>query len=432
MQSEKVMQEVILKPVVAITQYHDPVIVDYHLTEADDEKIEQLKKEAEVNIYYNTKKHLMISAHHYIGSVEFSNFILRVDPSFVNISNIGRLYDFANEIDTVRPEGTIKFTDEYNHPLEFLVDSFVSECKKIMRAGIYKSYQTRDESITTLKGKLILKHQIINQSRFNLKFHCEYDEFTPNNLENVIMLDCLNTCQRITKNETAKTDIRRMINLIGVEVETKTVDVQDFKKLRYTRLNKNYKYVHTIAKSIIAQRGLMNWNEMRTSFIHPLFMKTWELFEQLVARLFDKYYELSISEQTETTSWREFDRETYLTSKMMKPDIIVYKKSGVRNEKVAFIADAKLKVDPGVGDFYQVSFYLRKYGIKKGYFLLPNSGKSEKLIDLGNTWKAELQDIELQEMLFDVDGILDAVWNGREDEIKQRLRELIPPNQFAL
>ena len=63
--------------------------------------------------------------------------------------------------------------------------------------------------------------------------------------------------------------------------------------------------------------------------------------------------------------------------------------------------------------------------------MLPNSGKSEKLIDLGNTWKAELQDIELQEMLFDVDGILDAVWNGRENEIKQRLHQLIPPKDFA-
>jgi len=431
------MQEVISKkPEVSVTQYRDPVIVDYPLTEADDEKIAQLKKEAGINIYYNLKKELMIYAHHYIGSVEFSNFILRVDPSFVNISNIGRLYDFANEIDpvtTVRPPGTIKFTDEYNHPLEELVNSFVAQCQKIMKTGIYKSYQTKDESISTLKGKLMLKHQIINLSKFNLKFHCEFDEFTPNNLENVILLDCLNTCQRITKNETAKMDIRKMIHRISVEVESKTVGVHDFKKLRYTRLNKNYEDAHKVAKSIIMQRGLMNWNEMRTSFVHPLFIQTWELFEQLVARLFDKYYDLRSKKQpkTESTAWKQYYRETYLGSTPMKPDLIVYKKSGVRNEKVAFIADAKLKDSPAVGDFYQVSFYLRKYGIRKGYFLVPHPGKSGKLIDLGLTWKAELQDIELQEVMFDVDGILDAIWSGREDEIKQRLIELIPPKDFV-
>jgi 5-methylcytosine-specific restriction endonuclease McrBC regulatory subunit McrC len=425
-------------PVIPITQYGKAIHVDYPLTPADAEKIEQLEK-ADISIFTNTKQQLMISAWHFIGSVEFENFILRVDPSFVNITNIGRLYKFANEIEsedepvkTVMPPGTIKFTDEYNHPLEELVDSFVTQCQKIMKTGIYKSYQTRDESISTLKGKLLLKHQIINLSKFNLKFHCEFDEFTSNNLENVIILDCLNTCQRITKDETMKIDIRNMINQISMEVETKNVNVQDFTKLRYTRLNKNYENAHKVAKSIIMQRGLMHWNERKTSHIHSLFMKTWELFERLVTRLFQDYYPLTAKGQESSTSWTKYNSfEKVVGHREIKPDIIVYKKSGVRDDKVAFVADAKLKEDPNAENFYQVSSYLNKFGIKKGYILMPQSSKMEHLIELDGTWKSEGQDLEIKEILFDVDGILDAKWNGKEDKIKQRLLELIPPQEFV-
>lgn len=425
-------------PEVVIRQYAEATPVDYPLTQADDEKIDQLKT-AEIDIFRDTSGKLMISARHYFGSVEFEHFILRVDPSFVNITNIGRLIKYANEIEsidepvkTVMPPGTIKFADEYNHPLEDLVDSFVTQCKTIMKTGIYKSYQIRDESIPTLKGKLLLKHQIINLSKFNLKFHCEFDEFTSNNLENVIILDCLNTCQRITKNEKMKTDIRKMINQISVEVETRTVNVQDFKELRYNRLNKNYKGAHKVAQLIIMQRGLMHWNERKTSHIPSMFMRTWELFERFVTRLFEDHYTLPAKGQISSVSWKKYNQlERVVSTREIKPDIIVYKKSGIRDDQVAFIADAKLKDDPNSENFYQVSAYLNKYGIKKGYILMPQSSKMENFIELDGTWKSEGQDLEIQEILFDVDGILDAIWNGRDGEVKQNLLKLIPPKDFA-
>jgi 5-methylcytosine-specific restriction enzyme subunit McrC len=421
----------ITKPVLPITQYGVPTVVDFSLSEEDEAIVLKLKSEAKIDINYDVRKQLNIYSHHYIGSVELTNFILRVDPSFVNITNIGRLYDFAYDIKKVRLTEKIKFADEYNHPLEFLVDSFVEECKEIFKVGLFKSYQTRDESIPTLKGKLILKQQIINQSRFNLKFHCEYDEFTSNNLENSILLDCLNTCQRVTKNEKNKTDIRKMINQISLEVEIKNTSLEDFKKLRYTRLNHKYEPAHTIAKSILSKRGMLNWNTSSESSIYPFFMKTWELFEQFVTKLFDKYYPLSIGKQIDDVAWIKYDAfDKPVDSKNIKPDIIVYKKSGVRTDKVAFIADAKLKDDPNTENFYQVSSYLNKYGVKKGFLFMPQSYKMKNLIEVDGTWKSEGQDLEIKEILFDVDGILDAKWTGREDEIKQRLLEVIPPEEY--
>ena len=61
---------------------------------------------------------------------------------------------------------------------------------------------------------------------------------------------------------------------------------------------------------------------------------------------------------------------------------------------------------------------------------MPQSYKMKNLIEVDGTWKSEGQDLEIKEILFDVDGILDAKWTGREDEIKQRLLEVIPPEEY--
>lgn len=427
------MQKVISKPIQIIRQYHrDAVIVEHTITEADKENVRRLKKESEIDISYNIEGKLTISTWSYIGTVEFSNFILDIVPSFGTITEIGWLYNFAYKVNPVRLPGTVKFTDEYNRPLEELVRSFVDECKKIFTVGLYKSYQIRDESIPILKGKLILKQQIINQSKFNLKFHCEYDEFTSNNLENMIILDCLKICQRITKDDIMKMDIHKMFNQMSVEVEIKNVELNDFKKLRYTRLNQHYRGAHIIAKSIIMQKGFMNWNQLRSSFIPSIFMQTWELFEQLVTKLFEEYYPLIAKGQEESTSWKKYDNLGNMAGRRkIKPDIIVYKKSGFRDENVAFIADAKLKDDPNSENFYQVSSYLNKFGIKKGYILMPQAKKMENIIEIAGTWKSEGQDLEIQEILFDVDGILEFISAGRDDEIEKRLLELIPLKDFT-
>jgi hypothetical protein len=420
-----------------IHQYHsNPILVKYTLEEADNENVNLLREKAGINITYNEKHELTISTWDYVGVVEFSNFILNVTPSFETITDIGRLYKFVNNINIIQPPGTVKFTDEYNHPLEQLVKAFVDECNIIFTTGLYKSYEVKDESISMLKGKLLLKQQMINQSRFNLKFHCEFDEFTSNNLENIIVLDCLKTCQRITKDEQVQKDILNLINHMSVEIESRFVDVREFTKLKYTRLNQNYKNAHVIAKSIIQQRGLMNWNYARTSFTPPLFIKTWELFEKFVRKLFyENFPTLLIDEDSPDPipTWNIIDSKGKdVETKTMIPDIQGYKKSDVKKQNVVFVADAKMKQDPKIGDSYQMSFYLQKYGLNKGYFLLPQENKMGNVIEMGNTWNSkiyetDLQGVTIQEVLFDVDGILDMISNGREYEIEQILLELITP-----
>ncbi len=444
------MQKVIEKPTVKIRQYRkNAVPISQFLknadssypiiTDADTDNVNLLREKYGISISNNKGQGWTISTWDYIGAVEFDNFFLSVIPSYGTITHTQRLQNFANDIEPVQSPfaNTVKFKDEYNHPLEQLVESFVDECNQILTRGLYKSYQVRDESIPMLKGKLLLKQQIINQSKFNLKFHCEFDEFTANNLENIILLDCLNICQQIAKSESVQTDIRHLINRMYMEIDGRNVDVQEFKKLRYTRLNQNYKVAHFFAKLIITQRGLMNWSMMRTSFTPPYFLKTWELFEKFVRKLLAEYYSpLSIHKPDSITSWRIIDAQGNDQDPItMIPDIMGYKKLDEDHQNPVFIADAKMKDDPKTGDSYQMAFYLQKYGLKKGYFLLPQKTKMEHFIEEGNKWKTKIlktdtHDVEIQELFFDVDEILDMVKKKRGKDIENRLSELIPPEEF--
>ena len=87
--------------------------------------------------------------------------------------------------------------------------------------------------------------------KFNMKFNCEYDEFTANNLENQIILHTLQKCQMLTRQPDTKKRARRLIHHIDKEVEDKHIFKDDFKRISYNRLNKHYQDPHESCKLIL-------------------------------------------------------------------------------------------------------------------------------------------------------------------------------------
>ena len=95
--------------------------------------------------------------------------------------------------------------------MELIIQLFTNQCKKLLQKGLAKSYQIHQETVPFLKGKLLLQQQIKNQSKFNLQFACEFDEFTENIVENQILLSTLNRCYHMTSNYHRKSTIQKII-----------------------------------------------------------------------------------------------------------------------------------------------------------------------------------------------------------------------------
>ena len=60
--------------------------------------------------------------------------------------------------------------------------------EKLIKTGLAKSYVSIQENVPFLRGKLLLTRQIQNDISMNLKFGCEYDEYSSNIIENQIIL----------------------------------------------------------------------------------------------------------------------------------------------------------------------------------------------------------------------------------------------------
>jgi 5-methylcytosine-specific restriction enzyme subunit McrC len=391
----------------------------------EDKELEQFLIEKEVEII-ETKKGLRISTGPYIGSAEFSNFILTVNPKFAKLNNIGKLIDYAYEInDEDILDYEIKFNEQENNPMELIIQLFINQCKKLLQKGLAKSYQIHQESVPFLRGKLLMQEQIKNQSKFNLQFTCEFDEFTANTIENQILAYTLDRCYHLTSSNNRKSTIKKIIHQMDAEVELRLIKIYDFKKINYTRLNAHYKKPHELSKLILKHLGLFDFKKQSASFVVPYFIPMFQVFENFLTTLFsDKYYGLSVDDQVSTPSW-----EVNGSSHTIKPDIITYSTKYPKKGAEVSIIDAKYMLGSKFGknkEDYQISFYLHDYKKKIGYALLPMS--HEKNEDIPQEWIAPNQNIKILVRFVDIDKILDWIYSNENNfqKIQEYVEEIIP------
>lgn len=407
------------KPTFSLLE-HEPVeFIDENLTILEEDKeLEEFLNTKEIEII-QTKKGLRINAGRYIGSAEFTNFILTVNPKFTQLKNIVKLIDYGYNIkDEDMRDFEIKFHEGENQPMEIIIILFVNLCKKLLRKGLVKSYIVQQTNLPYLRGKLLLQQQIKNDTKFSLNFFCEYDEFTENNLENQIVLYCLDRCYHLTKNTERKKLIRKLVHQMDSDVELKPMFREDFDKIQYTRINRHYKKPHILAELILRHLGVFDFKKQQTSFIVPYFVPMFQVFENFLTQLFQEYYSLPVDDQVYTNSW-------YLDKhpKPIVPDIISYENKSLKEGQEVSIIDAKYMDDIKEGEMYQIAFYLNDYKKKFGYAILPWFKGAERKV-----WKAPNQDIAIIVNYINIDKILDWIYSAEnhDQEISGALIDLVP------
>ncbi len=416
-----------IKPTLILREHEITEFIDENIPILDDEEeLKQFLESKEIDIV-ETKKGLRISAGRCIGSAEFSHFILTINPKFTELENIGKLIDYSYDLkDEDILDYEIKFNEQENNPLELIIQLFTNQCKKLLQKGLAKSYQLHEESVPFLKGKLLLQQQIQNQSKFNLQFACEFDEFTANILENQIIMYTLDRCYHLTSSYHRKSTIKKIIHQMDAEVKLKPIGIEDFKKINYTRLNYHYKKPNQLAKLILRHLGLFDFKKQSASFIVPYFIPMYEVFEGFLTKLFDnnEYYDLSIDDQVSTPSWVINNHP-----RNIKPDIITYKTDFLKEGEEVSIIDAKYMRGSKFGENkedYQIAFYLNDYKVKVGYALLPLSHNKKE--DVPKDWVAPNQDIKIKVRFVDIDKILNWIYSNEDHstDIHDYLEDLVP------
>ncbi|TBR10260.1 MAG: hypothetical protein EPO62_03720 [Candidatus Nitrosotenuis sp.] len=384
------------------------------LTDKDQDLKNYLKQHNILKIT-ELKQGVQISSTSYIGIAQFSEFSVMVMPKLLmNLNNLPKLIEYAYELDDVIiPQSEIKFESTKNLLVELILASFIKKCQQLLRQGLVKSYVTHQDNISYLRGKLLLQQQFLNAMHKKLQFACEYDELEYNNLENQIVLFTLEKSYLITNNVSIKKEIRKLIHQFSGFTDKVSIQLSDFNKISYTRLNQHYEKTHQLCNLILTSTGIGDFYKQKTPFVNSFFIDMNKVFESFVARLFREFYPLSSKQQKGEKAWEFEDGRTA----QIRTDILTY-----RGNKVDSIIDTKYKKDISEADRFQIGFYIHEYGKKAGFAILPKYTESKD-----HQIKSIKQGITINVNHIDIDKTITLLKNNNHLELKKLVVKLLIP-----
>ena len=425
-----------------------------NLSSRDRGIIEELRKEGclEINFDHANEK-LKIKANQFIGSAQFDGYGDLEDGFRINIipkiyqedtknvcKKITQIISFADGVseDDIIESQDIYFEENIEPTLEDnLSYRLVRESDKMLRRGLLKSYVVHTEDTSSLRGKLLLQRQMINDAMRKPQFFCEYDELEYDNIDNRIILQALILCERQTRNPGIKMRalrLREQFSSVVSDVDINQFDI-DRATNNYTRQNAHYKNIHKICKLVLKHSGISNFFHGNYSLIEPIFVDMNKKFELFVERLFKKYHGKGkrILVQKTEPGW-EVDGDRM---KEIIPDIVL-----MDGTNVVEIIDVKYKPVLHESDLYQIGFYLHEYGkkqkpLEKGFAVLPkyDEAKGGEIIHHNSTNKyiATKTRIKIHEKRIDVDDFLEFMKikdeQKRKEKLREQVRELITENK---
>ena len=344
------------------------------------------------------KKTLRFTAHSSIGVAQFSNFEVAVNPK-LQIRKIIEMIDYVEDLDLKTFDGEIQFDGKSGILTEIIIAAFVKECRRLLRQGMFRSYNLREDDLPVWRGKLIIPRQILNQANARLRLACEYDEFEHNNLENRIILFGLKRSYCVTTDKDQKTKIMRLIQNFAGLMDFQEIRRDDFSKINYNQMNTHYRKIHTLCKLIVDNTQITDLYEQKLRFINSFFIDMNRVFEKFVTKLFVEHYPFQKDIQLEYISWTS-NLKKPTTS---KPDILVKEDDG---ETIHAIIDVKYKKDIVAEDLYQMEHYMHDHKKKEAHMILPEFGTSES-----DVYASKKQEIRIKIRHIDIDGMLKLINN---------------------
>ncbi|MBL1245007.1 MAG: hypothetical protein COA39_011590 [Sulfurimonas sp.] len=200
---------------------------------------------------------------------------------------VSQKLDKAYQIDFDDRWINIKENEDEITPL--IVLHFLKIVKKLSQKGLKKGYIKVTENLTSkIKGKILI-NQTIRHNHFKNRLDktiCNYQIFTVNCLENMIIKTALMQCSRHLSgidNEDIFKLLRQNINAFE-SVDTKEVFANDFSKIKYSPFYKEYSEALKLAKMIFKRFGftLNSSTEEYVLRIPPFHINMPELFERYV------------------------------------------------------------------------------------------------------------------------------------------------------
>jgi len=282
--------------------------------------------------------------------------------------------------------GSEKFDNIYN----LFARIYINGTSSLIKRGLNRYYIQENETISTLKGKINISDSIGEQTFYNGRMICQYDNFSKDIKLNQIVKTTINILIKSTKLDT---DLRNKLLKLRVYFS----DIQDikfskalFSALRYNRNNCHYRMLINISQLIY--QGLIT-NEADNEFAFSDFVRDKQmskLYEKFVLNFYRKHLDETIyNVHAPKLKWNldeEISEEDLSLLPEMRTDIVIENKV----ENTQLIIDTKYYAQTLVssnwtdiekvrtGHLFQILAYVNNSDFKgdvKGMLLYPTIEK---------------------------------------------------------
>ena len=304
----------------------------------------------------------------YVGIIKINNLIIEILPK-ISLSNdiikdreilvfmLSKCNKLSVDINELLNSNILN-----NSLLDILAKVFSKKLLNELQKGLYREYVSKEEALSTIKGKTLISKSIKENTINKNKMNCKYDEFTEDNLFNAILKRAISVILFSIKNDDVKKELNIINNVLN-DISDIYIPNNIILNYKLNRMNNRFLECFTLAKLILLNSS-MDKSLGKENGFSILFEMNYLYEEYIGVLLKEVFNDTNISINTQEKSryllWNTLKERNEIA---LKPDIVIYK-----DNKPKVIIDTKWKSSSinnieiySQSDIYQMYAYITTY-----------------------------------------------------------------------
>ena len=326
-----------------------------------------------------------ISIKNFVGVIKVNDCIIEVLPKmFANsIKDFDKTVVYNNFYYMLNKANRIKYnnisTETFNSihvsVLDYYINIFLEELNNKLRNNLYHAYECKVENRKSIKGKILVSHNIKTNLYNRSKIVCQYDEFTENNLVNQILKFTVKKMMKVTRWSKNKKLSKILLNKMS-EIDDIVVTNESFTNIKH---DNNLYYLEKILST-----AKMFINNLFTSFKNAnkqdIFVFSFDmnfLFQEYIYSLVydNKHFIFGKNVNVLRQLGKKYlIYDNGIGKLKLIPDIIIEEDNNVKyliDTKYKILDESKLRFGIEPNDIYQMNAYIDKFNPQIAILLYP-------------------------------------------------------------
>lgn len=321
-----------------------------------------------------------IAAQQYVGVCQIGDLTVEVLPKIdVEVNHVRKnlVAMIAATVDLAIKDGGMAYVGSQSHCiLEILIKLFSEKLFEQLRRGLVRRYETREENLSVLRGRL----DVVQQMRVNIgnpeRLYCRYQEFLEDIPLNQVFKAAIRRLLKVTRQISSQRLLAELLLMLETVSDVPVAKLA-WQEVHFDRMNERYQPSYRLAEMF-----LKNMPPDVTGGRHEGFSMFFDmnvLFEEYIGRTVQRVMRdsgIAVSLQGKGGNQRYVARDSNGSGAfVMKPDIV-----GVIEGRYEWIVDTKWKMlsqaewREGVAqsDLYQMYAYASCYNCPEVILLYPH------------------------------------------------------------